>query len=126
MGLGYGFSLNLQNTKSPSISFFFKRQSYFLSSGHLYASAYSGLPVIEERSTKTTNGFSSRARNTIFKASSRARTSSGVTIDSGQEVMINIIVRLQDVNYSFSSGTTLNMKLHSAGGMDYIKLVELV
>jgi len=25
-----------------------------------------------------------------------------------------------------SSGTTVNIKIHSAGGMDYIKLVELV
>ena len=27
---------------------------------------------------------------------------------------------------SLSSGTTLNLKFHSAGGMDYLKLVELV
>jgi archaeal type IV pilus assembly protein PilA len=27
---------------------------------------------------------------------------------------------------SLSSGTTVNLKIHSAGGMDYIKLVELV
>jgi hypothetical protein len=25
-----------------------------------------------------------------------------------------------------TSGTTVNIKLHSAGGMDYIKLLELV
>jgi hypothetical protein len=32
-----------------------------------------------------------------------------------------------DLGYStLSAGTTINIKVHSAGGMDYIKLVELV
>ena len=45
------------------------------------------------------------------------------SIASGASAIINVYVN----NYgSLSSGTTVNIKLHSAGGMDYIKLVELV
>ncbi len=47
--------------------------------------------------------------------------SSGLTIGSGQQVTVYLIVD----STLFSSGTTLNVKLHSAGGMDYVKLVEL-
>jgi len=46
------------------------------------------------------------------------------TITSGNNVKINIYV---DQGYeTLSSGTTVNIKVHSAGGMDYIKLIELV
>jgi len=52
-----------------------------------------------------------------------------ITIESGQEVTVYLIIldpsHQTDPNYNFSSGTTINVKLHSAGGMDYIKLVEL-
>lgn len=45
-------------------------------------------------------------------------------IDSGDFVVVNFWV---DLGYkTLSSGTTVNIKIHSAGGMDYIKLVELV
>ncbi len=45
------------------------------------------------------------------------------SIASGASMIINIYID----NYGFlSSGTTVNVKLHSAGGMDYIKLVELI
>ncbi len=45
------------------------------------------------------------------------------SIPSGASFVINVYIN----NYEFlSSGTTVNIKLHSAGGMDYIKLVELV
>jgi hypothetical protein len=38
--------------------------------------------------------------------------------------MINIYV---DMGYAtLSAGTTINIKVHSAGGMDYIKLIVLV
>jgi flagellin-like protein len=47
--------------------------------------------------------------------------STGVTIGSGQSLYVILTVKCD----LFSSGTTLNVKLHSAGGMDYIKLVEL-
>ncbi|MCW3988745.1 MAG: DUF4352 domain-containing protein [Candidatus Bathyarchaeota archaeon] len=45
------------------------------------------------------------------------------SITSGGSFVINVYIN----NYStLSSGTTVNIKLHSAGGMDYIKLVELI
>ena len=49
---------------------------------------------------------------------------SGTTIQSGQNVQVHVwIVK----NYrNLTSGTTINIKLHSAGGMDYVKLIELV
>jgi len=49
-------------------------------------------------------------------------TESGLTVSSGHEVTVYLIVYQST---GFTSGTTLNVKLHSAGGMDYIKLVEL-
>ena len=46
------------------------------------------------------------------------------TITSGANALVNIYI---DLGYaSLSSGTTVNIKVHSAGGMDYIKLIELV
>jgi len=48
----------------------------------------------------------------------------GITIDSGESVEVTIGVILFTSDFS-SSGTTLNVKLHSAGGMDYIKLIQL-
>ena len=46
------------------------------------------------------------------------------TIESGDLRIINVYI--DDGYKTLSSGTTVNIKLHSAGGMDYIKLVELV
>ena len=48
----------------------------------------------------------------------------GTTIDSGESM--NIQVYIDETYASLSSGTTINVKIHSAGGMDYIKLVKLV
>ena len=45
----------------------------------------------------------------------------GLTLKSGQEVILYI----QVPSSLYTSGTFLNLKLHSAGGMDYIKLIEL-
>ncbi len=42
---------------------------------------------------------------------------------SGQTV--DVIVYIGDSYLQLSSGTTINIKLHSAGGMDYIRLVKL-
>jgi len=42
-------------------------------------------------------------------------------IESGQPKTVEIYIEKS----LFSSGTTLNVKLHSAGGMDYIKLAQL-
>jgi archaeal type IV pilus assembly protein PilA len=50
--------------------------------------------------------------------------SSGTVITSGQSVTVSIWI---PTGFStLSSGTTLNVKIHSAGGMDYIQLVQLV
>ena len=71
-----------------------------------------------------------------------ATTSMGlsVTIKSGATTTINIYIDgpgdggtettppTPEVDYwqSVTPGTTVNIKVHSAGGMDYIKLIELV
>ncbi len=48
----------------------------------------------------------------------------GTTITSGNATTIHVYI---SSSYgTLSSGTTINVKLHSAGGMDYIKLVDLV
>jgi len=47
----------------------------------------------------------------------------GVTLESGTNS--TIVVTIKEADVTFSSGTTINVKLHSAGGMDYIKLVRL-
>ena len=46
------------------------------------------------------------------------------SIESGATEVIRLYI--DDTYKSLSSGTTVNIKIHSAGGMDYIKLVELV
>ena len=50
--------------------------------------------------------------------------SSGVTLASGESTTVLIYVP-ESWNF-FSSGTTLDCKLHSANGNDYIKLIKLV
>ena len=48
----------------------------------------------------------------------------GLTLQSGQTGVVHVYV---PTGYGyFSSGTTLDIKLHSATGMDYIKLIKLV
>ena len=47
------------------------------------------------------------------------------TISSGSTTQINVLIDYDNYK-TLSSGTTVNIKLHSAGGMDYPKLVELV
>lgn len=49
-------------------------------------------------------------------------TGGKMPIDSGKMGNVEIYV----ASDLFSSGTTINVKLHSAGGMDYIKLIKLV
>ena len=47
----------------------------------------------------------------------------GLSLDAGASADVQIWI---DVGYlSLSAGTTVNVKLHSAGGMDYIKLIRL-
>jgi len=58
---------------------------------------------------------------TIGKMTSNIPTA-GLQILSGESKPVEVYIG----NGLFSSGTTINIKLHSAGGMDYIKLIELV
>jgi len=48
------------------------------------------------------------------------------SLTNGQSGTINVYISSGKAAYRLSSGTTINIKLHSAGGMDYIKLIELV
>jgi len=51
-------------------------------------------------------------------------TATAYQLLSGQSDSFNIWIG--DDYRQLSSGTTVNIKIHSAGGMDYIKLIELV
>ncbi len=46
----------------------------------------------------------------------------GLTLESGSSGTIHILIT---TGGSLTAGTTVNVKLHSAGGMDYIKLIRL-
>jgi hypothetical protein len=51
----------------------------------------------------------------------------GLTIASGRSDDVVIYIgQGWPTTAALTSGTTINIKIHSAGGMDYIKLVELV
>ena len=47
-------------------------------------------------------------------------------IQSGETLVVNVYICENKPGETLSSGTTVNVKLHSAGGMDFPKLVELV
>ena len=51
---------------------------------------------------------------------------SPMTITSGQIVSVNIYISSSKVGSTLSSGTSVNIKFHSAAGMDYVSLKELV
>jgi len=55
--------------------------------------------------------------------------STGVTLKPGQSTTVHVYIFNQPTLVtqlaSLSAGTTINVKLHSAGGMDYIKLIRL-
>jgi flagellin-like protein len=46
-------------------------------------------------------------------------------IQSGAETVINVYLCTPKAGSALSSGTTVNIKIHSAGGMDFPKLIEL-
>lgn len=47
------------------------------------------------------------------------------SLSSGQSRVVFVYLDPDKPGTSLSSGTTVNIKLHSAGGMDYLKLIEL-
>ena len=55
-----------------------------------------------------------------------ANMSTAQAITSGQSMTIEIYIDDGRPQTTLSSGTTINIKIHSSGGMDYIKLVELI
>ena len=69
--------------------------------------------------------------NTDFNSSVRVGVSfdedAGLTLDSGEENTIKIYISYDPASKfgTLTSGTSINIRLHSSGGMDYIKLVEL-
>jgi len=52
-------------------------------------------------------------------------TANPLHIESGADDIITIRIDNNIAYTSLSSGTTINIKIHSASGMDYIKLVQL-
>ena len=56
----------------------------------------------------------------------RTDMTNSYSITSGASSTITIWISSFHPPQTLSAGTTVNIKLHSAGGMDYIKLVELV
>ncbi len=60
----------------------------------------------------------------VMTDATSANMTATTSIESGDNIIINFYI---DLGYAtLSSGTTVNIKIHSAGGMDYIKLVELI
>jgi flagellin-like protein len=54
-------------------------------------------------------------------------TTNQMTIQSGQPATVTIYIGTGwPSGAALTSGTTIDIKIHSAGGMDYIKLVQLV
>jgi flagellin-like protein len=48
----------------------------------------------------------------------------GLTLTAGESGIVYVVIASGGTS-SLSAGTTVNLKLHSAGGMDYIKLIRL-
>jgi flagellin-like protein len=48
----------------------------------------------------------------------------GTTVNPGESMTVQVYI--SETYSTLTSGTTVNVKIHSAGGMDYIRLVELV
>ena len=46
-------------------------------------------------------------------------------IKSGDSGTVTVHIKADDDYVTLSAGTTVNIKIHSAGGMDYIRLVQL-
>ena len=59
----------------------------------------------------------------IIHASSMPAT--GLPLASGETSTITLWIGGNLPNSHLSSGTTVNIKVHSAGGMDYLKMVKL-
>jgi flagellin-like protein len=86
--------------------------------------------------TATLNGlFINDLEVNVYGASAAADTQAATNmttstqITSGATQIVMVYIDGADASTPWgtvSSGTTVNIKVHSAGGMDYIKLIELV
>jgi len=79
--------------------------------------------LIDGGNTGITGGTNAGATPILVTAAGSDLDDDGLTIEPGVSEDIEVYI---GVDYStFTSGTTINLKLHSAGGMDYIKLIRL-
>ena len=103
---GWNISLTLQNTGSADSTL----TQVFINE----------LPVDDYGVT----GFGTTGGNPVPSGETGASFGvEGLTLESGQSAGVYILIG-KDVR-KLSAGTTVNVKIHSAGGMDYIKLVKL-
>lgn len=74
------------------------------------------------------NTYNETVTSAPAAGSATTTMSSAETVLSGATSTINIFVDGGTDGWGapVTSGTTINLKIHSAGGMDYIKLIELV
>jgi len=49
-----------------------------------------------------------------------------ITVESGASIDVTVVVSDFFAGHVLTAGTTINIKIHSAAGMDYIRLVQLV
>ena len=80
-------------------------------------------PVILDGVART--GFGAGAALVAPGVIGASMIDTGLTLTSGVSNSLNIYVSNASP-ITLTSGTTVNIKLHSAGGMDYIKLIKLV
>jgi len=106
-GLGWIITLDLKNSGSAAATI----STIFINESPLDLSAYACLSLAD-------------ANNTL-ELLATGMVAIGETLESGQTGTILVYVPVSAPGY-LSSGTTLDLKLHSANGNDYIKLVKLV
>ena len=90
-------------------------------------SATSTLNNVYVNDQVATYSTSAPTANTYLYANLNSTSTYQKTIQSGQTDTITIYVGTGwPTTAPLTSGTTIDIKIHSAGGMDYIKLVQLV
>ena len=70
---------------------------------------------VDEYSITDAGGLTAATNNGVSCAST------GLVIDTGDSATVYVLIG----SGNLSSGTTVNVKLHSSGGMDYVKLIRL-
>lgn len=101
MGQGWEVTLELKNTGSAAST--------------IVRAFVNEVPILEANYGVSTYVTNATSTDLLY---------SGTTLESGASTILHIWI--DDGYSSLISGTTVNVKVHSAGGMDYIKLIELV